>query len=50
MQAAMQRALLAACVTRAVALTMPFATPATWKVHTLGGPRVAKVDGAYTLF
>ena len=29
---------------------MPFATPATWKVHTLGGPRVAKVDGAYTLF
>ena len=46
----MQRALLAACVTQAVALTMPFATPATWKVHTLGGPRVAKVDGAYTLF
>ena len=42
----MQRALLAACVTQAVALTMPFATPATWKVHTLGGPRVAKVDGA----
>ena len=46
----MQRALLAACVTRAVSLKMNFASPETWKVHTLGGPRVAKVDGAYTLF